>query len=201
MSCKFRFAARHPLGLPSTSVSRPSLGATLSVDCLILSLSSHDTTKDHETCVTLGNAMMLPHDVADHAVESSMEFGGKLVMLGAQLFQRAVSTSLRLKQATMDLKKATQKANSLKKELKQAKTELVDARLGIPCPPIQQPASPGRYSPIVLPDFDEKEYATQLVDEGGANTVVAEVRTGIIETVVKGAEGGSAGEAKGENLV
>ena len=44
-----------------------------------------DTSKDHETCVALGNAMMLPQDVADHAAESAAEFGGKLVMLGAQV--------------------------------------------------------------------------------------------------------------------
>ena len=48
-------------------------------------VTSADSTKDHETCVALGNAMMLPQDVADHAAESAAEFGGKLVMLGAQV--------------------------------------------------------------------------------------------------------------------
>ncbi|GFY92591.1 hypothetical protein Acr_08g0009870 [Actinidia rufa] len=73
-----------------------------------------DTSKDHETCVALGNAVMLPQDVADHAAETTVEFGGKLVMLGAQ--------------GAVDLKKANQKANSLEKELKQTKSELADAR-------------------------------------------------------------------------
>ncbi|GFZ15739.1 hypothetical protein Acr_25g0001480 [Actinidia rufa] len=85
-------------------------------------VTSADTSKDYETCVALGNAVMLPQDVTNHAAETTTEFGGKLVMLGAQasafLFQRAVSTSLRLKQGTMDLKKANQKANNLEKELK-----------------------------------------------------------------------------------
>lgn len=48
-------------------------------------VTSADSTKDHETCVALGNAVMLPQDVADHAAESAAEFGGKLVMLGAQV--------------------------------------------------------------------------------------------------------------------
>ncbi|GFS31845.1 hypothetical protein Acr_00g0019510 [Actinidia rufa] len=156
-----------------------------------------DTIKDHETCVALGNAMMLPQDVADHAAESSAEFGGKVVMLGAHLFQRAVSTSLQLKQGAVDLKMATQKANSLEKELEASegrarRRALFDrafervedayekqcfsrrmARLSeeardppdhlawvSPAPLVQLPASPGRYSPIVLPNFDEEEYAT-----------------------------------------
>lgn len=48
-------------------------------------VTSADTSRDHETCVALGNAVMLPQDVADHAAESTTEFGGKLVMLGAQV--------------------------------------------------------------------------------------------------------------------
>ncbi|GFS36377.1 hypothetical protein Acr_00g0045630 [Actinidia rufa] len=48
-------------------------------------VTSADTSKDHETCIALGNAMMLPQDVADHVVETTVEFGGKLVMLGAQV--------------------------------------------------------------------------------------------------------------------
>ncbi|GFZ15615.1 hypothetical protein Acr_25g0000240 [Actinidia rufa] len=91
-------------------------------------VTSADTSKDHETCVALGNAVMLPQDVADHAAKTMAEFGGKLVMLGAKLFQWAVSSTLRLKQGTVDLKKANQKANSLEKELKQTKSELTDAR-------------------------------------------------------------------------
>ncbi|GFS35057.1 hypothetical protein Acr_00g0037560 [Actinidia rufa] len=72
-----------------------------------------------------GNAVMLPQDVADHAAETTAEFGGKLVMLGAQ---RAVSSSLRLKQGMVDLKKANQRAHSLENLLKQTQSELADAR-------------------------------------------------------------------------
>ncbi|GFY85505.1 hypothetical protein Acr_04g0002430 [Actinidia rufa] len=90
-------------------------------------VTSADTSKDHETCVALGNAVMLPQDIVDHAAETTTEFGGKLVMLGAQLFQWAVSSSLRLKQGVVDLKKANQKANSLEKELKQTQSKLADA--------------------------------------------------------------------------
>ncbi|GFZ02351.1 hypothetical protein Acr_15g0009590 [Actinidia rufa] len=91
-------------------------------------VTSADTSKDHETCVALGNAVMLPQDVADHAAETTVEFGGNLVMLGAQLFQRAVSSSLQLKQGMVDLKKANQKESNLEKELKQTQSELADAR-------------------------------------------------------------------------
>ncbi|GFZ01187.1 hypothetical protein Acr_14g0008220 [Actinidia rufa] len=50
------------------------------------------------------------------------------VELGKQLFQRAVSSSLRLKQGVVDLKKANQKASNLEKELKQTQSDLADAR-------------------------------------------------------------------------
>ncbi|GFS42947.1 hypothetical protein Acr_00g0082730 [Actinidia rufa] len=76
--------------------------------------------------------VMLPQDVADHAAETTAEFGGKLVVLGAQasafVLLWAISSSLRLKQGAVDLKKAYQRANSLKKELKQTKSKLADAR-------------------------------------------------------------------------
>ncbi|GFS40462.1 hypothetical protein Acr_00g0068690 [Actinidia rufa] len=239
-----------------------------------------DTSKDHETCVVLGNAVMLPQDVVDHAAETTVEFGGKLVMLGAQLFQRAVSSSLRLKQGVVDLKKANQKASNLEKELKQTQYELADAqsaaeiailqrnhaqqeasdlkafacgevykklfdrtferagdvyerqlaefRPGVfqegwlaclkelqipldhpawssPAPPVQLPASPERYSPINLPDFNEKEYATLPAAEGNTNTVAVEAQARVTETADRDrageAEGDRTLEAKGENLV
>ncbi|GFZ15602.1 hypothetical protein Acr_25g0000110 [Actinidia rufa] len=93
-----------------------------------LPLRIHLRTMRHALRCSAGNAVMLPQDVADHAAEITTKFGGKLVMLGAQLFQRAVSSSLQLKQGAVDLKKANQKANSLEKELKQTKSELADAR-------------------------------------------------------------------------
>ncbi|GFZ15752.1 hypothetical protein Acr_25g0001610 [Actinidia rufa] len=109
-----------------------------------------DTSKDHETCVPLGNAVMLSQDVADHADETPVEFGGKLVMLGAQ------SSCL--------------------------------------------PASPEQYSPIVLPDFNEEEYATLPADEGDVNTVVVGARAGVEKTIVEGAEGDRDGEVEGKTF-
>ncbi|GFY86368.1 hypothetical protein Acr_05g0000070 [Actinidia rufa] len=195
-------------------------------------VTSADTSRDHETCVALGNAVMLPQDVADHAAETTAEFGGKLVMLGAHW---AVSSSLRLKQGVVDLKKANLKVSNLEKELKQTQSELADARSAaeiailqrnhpqqeasdlkafacgevykklfdraferagdvyerqlaelrpgvfqegwlaclkelqipldhpawsFPALLVQLPASPERYSPFILPDFNEEEYAT-----------------------------------------
>ncbi|GFY95488.1 hypothetical protein Acr_10g0008730 [Actinidia rufa] len=185
-------------------------------------------SKDHETCITLGNAVMLPQDVTDHAAaETTAEFRSKLVMMGAQ---RVVSTSLRLKQSAVDLKKANQKANSLEKETKlQRETsdlkafacgevykklfdraferaeDVYERQLAKLCPDL--PASPERYSPIIiLPDFNEEEHATTLpANEGDVNIAVAEVRTGI-EEMVKGGlscwvEGDRDGEAESENLI
>ncbi|GFZ19723.1 hypothetical protein Acr_28g0004280 [Actinidia rufa] len=57
-------------------------------------------------------------------------------------------------------------------------------------PPVQLPASPARYSPIILPDFNEEEYATLPKPTG--------VRAGVEETFAEGAEDG---EAKGENVL
>ncbi|GFZ21895.1 hypothetical protein Acr_29g0010570 [Actinidia rufa] len=74
-----------------------------------------------------------------------------------------------------------------------------------PAPPIELPASPERYSPINLPDFNEEEYATLPADEGYINTAVVEAHTGVAETAdrdrVGEAEGDRAVEAEGENLV
>ncbi|GFY94694.1 hypothetical protein Acr_10g0000790 [Actinidia rufa] len=162
---------------------------------------------------------------------------GKLVMLGAQ---RAVSTSLLLKQGAMDLNKANQKANSLEKELKQTKAELADARSTAEIATLQRnqaqqeasdlkafacgaryiksyltmpsselardpPASPERYSPIILPDFNEEEYATLPADGGNVNIAMAEAHADI-EGTIDGdrdgqLEGDRDGEAEGENLV
>ncbi|GFZ17278.1 hypothetical protein Acr_26g0005480 [Actinidia rufa] len=204
-------------------------------------VTSADTSKDHETCVALGNAVMLPQDVADHAAETTAEFGGKLVMLGAELFQRAVSSSLRLKQGMVDLKKANQKASNLEKELKQTQSELADARSAAEIAILQRnhaqqeasdlkafaygevykklfdraferagdvshlimprgrllplfvqlPASPERYSPINLHDFNEEEYATLPAAEGNANAAAVEAQVGVAET----ADRDRAGEA------
>ncbi|GFZ19786.1 hypothetical protein Acr_28g0004910 [Actinidia rufa] len=198
-------------------------------------VTSADISKDHETCVALGNAVILPQDVTDHAAKTTAEFGGKLVMLGAQ---RAVSSSLWLKQGVVDLKKANQKANNLEKELKQIQSELADARSAAEIAILQRnhaqqeasdlkafacgevykklfdraferagdlPASPERYSPINLPDFNEEEYAPLPADEGNINTAAVEAHAGVAETAdrdrVGEAEGDRAVEAEGENLI
>ncbi|GFZ07011.1 hypothetical protein Acr_18g0011810 [Actinidia rufa] len=52
-----------------------------------------------------------------------------------------------------------------------------------PAPLVQLPASPERYSPINLPDFNEEEYATLPADEGNINTAAVEAHAGVAETV------------------
>ena len=69
--------------------------------------------------------------------------------------------------------------------LKELKTSLDHPAWASPAPPIQLPASLDRYSPIILPDFNEEEYATLPADEGNVNIAVAEARAG-----VEGAVGG-----------
>ena len=82
-----------------------------------------------------------------------------------------------------------------------------------PAPPVQLPASPGRYSPIMLPDFNEEEYATLPANEDNIDAAVAGVRTGT-DGMASGdragdaegdragdAEGDRTGEAEGETLI
>ena len=42
-----------------------------------------DTSKDHETYLALGNAIMLPHDLANLPIKDSEGFRDRLVMIGA----------------------------------------------------------------------------------------------------------------------
>ncbi|GFZ06721.1 hypothetical protein Acr_18g0008910 [Actinidia rufa] len=72
-----------------------------------------DMSKDYETCIVLGNAVMLPQDIADHAAKTSSGVRGQANYAGS----------------IVDLKKANQKANSLEKELKQTKAKLADERM------------------------------------------------------------------------
>ncbi|GFZ04894.1 hypothetical protein Acr_17g0004660 [Actinidia rufa] len=161
-------------------------------------VTSADTSKDHKTCVVLGNAVMLPQDVADHATETTAEFGGKLVMLGAQLFQRAVSSSIRLKQGVVDLKKANQKANSLEKELKQTQSELTDARSAAEITILQQ-------NHAQQEAFDLKAFACSEVHKKLFDRAFERAGTWVAETADRDrageAEGDRAVEADGENLV
>ncbi|GFS38480.1 hypothetical protein Acr_00g0057740 [Actinidia rufa] len=77
-------------------------------------VTSADTSKDHETCVALGNAVMLPQDVADHAAETTAEFGGKLVMLGAQTKSELADARSAAKIAILQRNQAQQEASELK---------------------------------------------------------------------------------------
>ncbi|GFS41428.1 hypothetical protein Acr_00g0074240 [Actinidia rufa] len=152
-------------------------------------VTSVDTSKDHETCVALGNAVMLPQDVADHAAETTAEFGVKLVMLGAQL-----------KQGAVDLKKENEKANNLEKELKQTKSELADARSCSIVPSSELERYMKGSSPSSAPMFFQEGWLAWNI-----HTAVAEDRTGIEGTFggdrAGEVEGDRAIEAEGENLV
>ncbi|GFY84260.1 MATE efflux family protein [Actinidia rufa] len=77
-----------------------------------------DTSRDHETCSALGNAMMLHQDVAGPHCEG---IRGSL--------QRVVANSDHMKKYSNDLKKANHKIPAFKGELKQARLDLAMAEL------------------------------------------------------------------------
>ncbi|GFY88831.1 hypothetical protein Acr_06g0007710 [Actinidia rufa] len=81
---------------------------------------------DHETCLALGNDVMLPQDVVELADEDSEGYRGRLIMMGAQV--STYGTSKRMKKHTTYLKKANQRIHALEKELKQAKVDLVASK-------------------------------------------------------------------------
>ncbi|GFY92773.1 S-adenosyl-L-methionine-dependent methyltransferases superfamily protein [Actinidia rufa] len=145
-------------------------------------VTSADTSKDHETCVALGNAVMLPQDVVDHAAETTAEFEGKLVMLGAQafacgevykkLFDRAFERA-----GDVYEKQLAELRPGIFQEgwlacLKELKIPPDHPAWSSPAPPVQLLAFPERYSPINLPDFNEEEYATLPADEGNIITAI-----------------------------
>ncbi|GFZ08577.1 hypothetical protein Acr_20g0003850 [Actinidia rufa] len=150
-------------------------------------------------------------DVADHAAETTAEFGGKLVMLGAQTKSELADARSVTEIATLQRNQAQQEASNLKAfacgEVYKKLFDCAFERAGdsSSAPPIQLPASLKQYSPIILPDFNEEEYATLPANEGNINTAVAEARTGIEGTVdgdrAREAEGDRAGEAESEASV
>ncbi|GFS42099.1 hypothetical protein Acr_00g0078090 [Actinidia rufa] len=165
------------------------------------------SSMDHETCVALGNAVMLPQDVADHAAETTTEFWGKLANNLEKELKQAKSkftdTRSVAEIATLQWNQAQQEASDLKafacgkvyKRLFDRAFEragdVYERQLAELRPDIFQEgwlafqllASPERYSPIILPNFNEEEYATLPADEGNVNIVVAEACAGIEETV------------------
>ncbi|GFS41378.1 hypothetical protein Acr_00g0073970 [Actinidia rufa] len=139
---------------------------------------------------------------------------------GLLVRRRGVSTSLCLKQHTVDLKKANQKAHGLEKELKQTRAELSDARNAVfdhaferagdvykkqlvELYPVWLPAPLEGYSPIILPDFNEEEYATLLANEEGVDVAAAKGRdpAGVERTIAEGVEGARGAKDEGENLL
>ncbi|GFS30012.1 hypothetical protein Acr_00g0009680 [Actinidia rufa] len=175
-------------------------------------VTSADTSKDHETCVALGNAVMLPQDVADHAAENHSRIRGQAHYAGGPA-EIAILQQNHAQQEASDLKAFA--CGEVYKKLfdrafergrgRELQIPLDHPAWSSPAPPVQLPASPERYSPINLPDFNEEEYATLPADEGNTNTVIVEAHVGIAETAdrdrAREAEGDRAFEAEGENLV
>ncbi|GFZ02259.1 insulinase (Peptidase family M16) protein [Actinidia rufa] len=217
-------APREPLDrkgekMPDQPLAPPSYGPpNLPLWSSANKFTSADTSKDHETCIALGNAVMLPQDVTDHAVETTTEFGGKLIMLGAQLFQRAVSSSLQLKQAEIAILQqnhAQQEASDLKAfACGEVYKELFDhaferardvSHLIIPrgrLLPLQSNSLPLRSDihQSTCPTSTKRKYAILPADEGNINTAVVEAHAGVAETTdrdrAREAEGDRAIEAE-----
>ncbi|GFY97537.1 hypothetical protein Acr_12g0000780 [Actinidia rufa] len=165
-------------------------------------VTSADTSRDHETCVALGNAVMLPQDVANHAVETTVEFGGKLVMVGAQV------STLVLRVPHLDARSAAEIATL---QWNQAQQETLDLK-AFACGEVYKKLfdcaferardvyerqlaelRPGVFQEGWLAYFNEEEYATLPADEGNVNIAVVEARAGVEGTV----DGDRAGEAEG----
>ncbi|GFS36149.1 hypothetical protein Acr_00g0044370 [Actinidia rufa] len=174
-------------------------------DSSIQQVTSIDTSNDHETCVALGNTVMLPQDVADHAAETTTEFRGQAHYAGRPVVSAGCIhlSSVEVGCGGSEEGKPEEVSNlkafacgEVYKNLfdraferagdvyeRQLSEFLDHPAWSSPAPPIQLLASPERYSPIILPDFNEKEYATLLADEGNINTAVAEARIGIEGTI------------------
>lgn len=89
--------------------------------------------------------------------------------------------------------------------LKELKVPLDHPAWSSPAPPVQLPPSPERYSPIVLPDFNEEEYATLPADEEHIDATAVEAHTRAEGTVGEDRDDEAAGvradEAEGENHI
>ncbi|GFS43653.1 hypothetical protein Acr_00g0086220 [Actinidia rufa] len=72
-----------------------------------------DTSKGHDTCLVLGNAILLLQDVVDLSMVESKEFKDLMVMQGIQSLQRVGANSEHMKKYSSNLKKANQRANTL----------------------------------------------------------------------------------------
>ncbi|GFZ13236.1 hypothetical protein Acr_23g0016210 [Actinidia rufa] len=74
-----------------------------------------DSAKDHDTSLTLAQAVMLPNDIADLAMKGSKEIQDLLIM---QQVQKEFAISKSIKEQSSELKKSKKKISSLKKQTK-----------------------------------------------------------------------------------
>ncbi|GFZ09234.1 hypothetical protein Acr_20g0010420 [Actinidia rufa] len=81
-------------------------------------VTAADTTREHDTCMALTQAVMLPRDVADLTAEDEVV---------AIRLTRSMANLERLKKYSNDLKRAQRKANTLEAKLKRAREKLVSA--------------------------------------------------------------------------
>ncbi|GFY97773.1 hypothetical protein Acr_12g0003140 [Actinidia rufa] len=154
--------------------------------------------EDHETCIALGNAIMLPQDIADHAAETTAEFGGKLVMLGAQTKSELADARSTTEIATLQRNQAQQETSELKVfacgEVYKKLFDCAFERAGDVYERQLAELCPGIFQEGWLAYFNEEEYATLPADEVNVNAAVAEARAGIEGTV----DGDRAGETEGD---
>ncbi|GFY91194.1 hypothetical protein Acr_07g0013900 [Actinidia rufa] len=105
----------------------------------------YDTSKDHETCLALGNEVMLPQDVADVTVEGLEELRDLMIMQGIQEGWLAC--------------------------LKELSTPSDHPTWIATAPPVELLDPPVVYSLLILSGFNEEEYMNQPVDEKGGVTI------------------------------
>ncbi|GFS35839.1 hypothetical protein Acr_00g0042470 [Actinidia rufa] len=156
-------------------------------------VTNDDTSRDYETCLALGNTVMLLQDVADFVAEGSEEFKDLMIMQSIQSLQRAVANSDCMKKYSSNLKKANQKSHAFEGELKQSRLDLASSELAgwLACMKelrtpsdhpawnavallVELPEPPTVHSPIILSSFNEEEYLNQSAEEHGANVDVAQ---------------------------
>ncbi|GFS38220.1 hypothetical protein Acr_00g0056310 [Actinidia rufa] len=84
---RFSQMPHHPNGLARGRRSSPRKGLPAKTKGgglveLGKQVTNADTSRDHETCLALGNVIMLPQDLADLAAEDSEEFKERMIMQG-----------------------------------------------------------------------------------------------------------------------
>ncbi|GFY84393.1 hypothetical protein Acr_03g0011670 [Actinidia rufa] len=200
-----------PRQVPNLVLAIPSLSKApkLAVVELEKELTSVDSSKDHETCLALGKAVMLHQDVAKLAEEDSEGFRGRLA---------AVHACDEVEAAIEEKNKALQEVTELRKVASNEElgTSSDHPAWNAPAPPIEPPALSVVYSPILLLDFNEAEYANEPAEgeeadnagEGvgavGIEGVEAEGENvptageGVVTVVTEGME--AEGENEGENM-